>query len=355
MMDTPRVAFRHLFLLLCLPLPSERRRSIERWLRGREEFQRLQRADLVVVSFGNSGRTWLRVMLSRFHQKRHGLDERRLLNFDNLKKKSSSIPAVLFTHNNYLPDYVGSINGEHFRFKKIVLLVRDPRDTAVSQFFQWRYRMKASKKYLNNYPPHGAEVSTLDFLLDLDSGVPRIVDYCNLWVAALKDRENVLLVRYEDMREDPRAQLEQILAFTGTPGTMAAVNDAVEFASFGNMKLMEQNRFFAGIGSRLRQRNKANPESFKVRKAKIGGYRDYVTDEQCAVLAQLTASLDPIFGYGAVDDLKSQAPGATDSIPAATHMGIKPGRQVHGLQSAKVAYHHTGRDIEAVAQGNPQV
>jgi len=297
MMDTTRVAFRHLVLILCYPLPATRRRSIERWLRGREEFKRLQRADFVVVSFGNSGRTWLRVMLSRFHQRRHGLDERRLLNFDNLKKNNPSIPAVLFSHNNYLPDYRGSTGSEHFQGKKVVLLVRDPRDTAVSQFFQWRYRMRAAKKYLNNYPPHGADISTWDFLLDENSGVPRIVDYCNTWVSALHSDEDILLVRYEDMREDPHTALNKILAFTGSPGTRDEVGDAVAFASYENMKNMEESRFFAGFGSRLRQRNKANPESFKVRKAKIGGYRDYFTDEQCDHLGRLTASLDPVFGY----------------------------------------------------------
>ena len=300
MIDAFRVAFRYIVLSLCLPLPAKWRRAIERWLRGREEFKRLQRADWVVISFGNSGRTWLRVMLSRFHQKRYGLSERRLLDFDNLKKRNSSIPAVLFSHYNYLPDYAGNTGMEQFRGKKIVLLVRDPRDTAVSQFFQWRFRMKASKKYLNNYPPHGADITTGEFLLDRDSGVPRIVDYCNLWADALKSMENIMLVRYEDMREDPHAQLEQILTFTDTPGTKAAVRDAIEFASFENMKKMEHNRFFSGIGSRLRQRDKSNPDSFKVRKAKIGGYRDYVTDEQCEILGQLTASLDPIFGYGAL-------------------------------------------------------
>lgn len=100
------------------------------------------------------------------------------------------------------------------------------------------------------------------------------------------------------MREDPHAQLAQILAFTGTPGAKAAVTDAMEFASFENMKKMKHNRFFSDIGSRLRQRDKSNPDSFKVRKVKIGGYRDYLTDEQCEILAQLTASQDPIFGYG---------------------------------------------------------
>ena len=44
--------------------------------------------------------------------------------------------------------------------------------------------------------------------------------------------------------------------------------------------------------------DKDNPQSFKVRKAKVGGYRDYFTDEQCAQLDVMVAELDPIFGYG---------------------------------------------------------
>ena len=40
--------------------------AAERKLRGVEQFEKLQRADVVVVSFGKSGRTWLRVMMSIF-------------------------------------------------------------------------------------------------------------------------------------------------------------------------------------------------------------------------------------------------------------------------------------------------
>ena len=36
----------------------------------------------------------------------------------------------------------------------------------------------------------------------------------------------------------------------------------------------------------------------KLRKAKVGGYRDYFTDEQCEQLEQMVAKLDPVFGYG---------------------------------------------------------
>ena len=303
LIDTARVVLRHVVLLLCLPLPPNRRKKIERWLRGREEYKRLQRADWVLVSFGNSGRTWLRVMLSRFHQQKHGLNAHRLLAFDNLKKQNPEIPAVLFSHYNYLPDYAVEAGcGDQFQGKKVVLLVRDPRDTAVSQFFQWRYRMRPAKKYLNDYPAHGADISTWDFLQDEQSGVPRIVDYCNAWATRVRCHEDMLLVRYEDMCSDPEGQLRRILAFTETPATPAEITDAVNFAAYDNMKNLESSKFFAGIGSRLRRNDQSNPESFKVRKAKVGGYRDYFDDDQVAELnAMVDSHLLPVFGYTAAE------------------------------------------------------
>lgn len=299
MADKARVALRHLILLLCFWLPAARRKKLERWLRGSEEFAKLKRCDWVLMSWGKSGRTWLRVMLSRAYQLKGNLDAKELLDFDNLKKRDPQLPAVFFTHNNYLRDYTGNQRSKsHFQGKRIVLLVRDPRDVAVSQFFQWQYRMRPNKKFINDYPPHGADISAWDFVLDEDAGVPRIVDYFNGWAEAIPELKDVLVVRYEDMRSDPAAVLARILDFTGTEVTPQQVQEAVDFAAYENMKKMEQESFFKGSGARVKPGDKDNPESFKVRKAKVGGYRDHFDDEQCERLEALVAKLDPMFGYG---------------------------------------------------------
>lgn len=298
MSDKALVAARHIILSLCFWLRPQRRKSIERWLRGREEFRRLQRADWILMSWGKSGRTWLRVMLSRVYQLTGGLSDDKLLDFDNFRNLNSSLPAVFFTHNNYLKDYTGNFESKaHFQGKRIVLLVRDPLDVAVSQFFQWRYRMRPNKKFINDYPSHGADIGIWDFVRDDDAGVPRIVDYFNGWARAIPELKDVLIVRYEDMRAEPERILAQILGFTGMPVTPAEVTAAVQFASYDNMKKMEKTRYFKGSGARVKPGDKANPQSFKVRKGKVGGYRDYFTDEQCAYLEQLAAGLDPVFGY----------------------------------------------------------
>lgn len=300
MADKARVALRHVVLLLCFWLPRERRKRIERWLRGREEYKKLERCDWVLMSWGKSGRTWLRVMLSRAYTLKAGLPASELLDFDNLKKRDPGLPAVFFTHNNYLRDYTGNHHSKaHFRGKRIVLLVRDPRDVAVSQFFQWKFRMRPGKKFINDYPPHGADIDTWQFVLDQEAGVPRIVDYFNGWARAIPELVDVLIVRYEDMRADPAAVLRRILDFTGTQVSDEQVREAVEFAAYDNMKKMEQEGFFKGSGARVKAADESNPQSFKVRKAKVGGYRDYFTDEQCRRLDAMVAGLDPVFGYGA--------------------------------------------------------
>lgn len=298
MADKARVVFRHIVMLLCFWLPAQRRKKIERWLRGREEYKKLQRADWVLMSWGKSGRTWLRVMMSRAYQLKGGLDASELLDFDNLKSANPSLPAVFFTHNNYLRDFTGNQQSKaHFQGKRIVLLVRDPRDVAVSQFFQWQFRMRPNKKFINDYPLHGTDIDAWDFVLDKDAGVPRIVDYFNGWAEAIPQLKDVLVVRYEDMRKEPGAVLAKIMAFTGTDVTPEQVQEAVDFAAYENMKKMEEDKFFKGSGARVKPGDKNNPQSFKVRKAKVGGYRDYFTDEQCEQLQQMVNQLDPMFGY----------------------------------------------------------
>ncbi len=314
MKDMMQVVSRHILLAVLGFLPRERKKRLERWLRGREEYSRLQRADWVLMSWGKSGRTWLRVMLSRFYHNKFAIPGDELLDFDNLKKANPAAPSVFFTHNNYLRNYTGNWHSKaHFDGKPIVLLVRDPRDVAVSQFFQWQYRMRPNKKFINDYPPHGVEITPFQFVMDVQAGLPRVIDYFNGWVETLNARNDVMMVRYEDMRTEPERELSRIIAFTGTPGTEDEVRDAVDFAAYDNMKKLEESRFFKGSGARVKPGDSANPQSFKVRRAKVGGYRDYFSDEECAQLDTLMETLHPVFGYGLSSSITTEISESTDT------------------------------------------
>jgi hypothetical protein len=300
------VVSRHIVLAGLFFLPRSRRVAIERRLRGKEEFRKLQLADWALISWGKSGRTWFRVMLSRFYQLKYGLPANRLLEFDNLHRMNPAVPKVFFSHNNYIRDYLNKWdNLDQFRHKKVVLLVRDPRDVAVSQFFQWKYRMRPHKKLLNDYPVHGADIGIWDFVTNPDCGVPRIVNFFNGWAKALPDLgEDLLIIRYEDMRKDPAGVMRGVLDFVGTPGTSEQIDKAVEYAAYDNMKKLEEKSLFKGSGARVRPGDKSNPNSFKVRRAKVGGYRDYFEDDQVAAIDRMVVQdLDPVFGY-------SEAPAA---------------------------------------------
>ena len=290
---------RFLVLGLLFFLPKQRKMRIDRWLRGREECRKLKLADAVIVSFGKSGRTWLRVMLSRFYQVKYGLGKRYLIGFDNLNRKNREIPKLFFTHDNYIKDYTGNRDSKaDFYDKKVILLVRNPLDVAVSQFFQWKYRMRPDKKSLNNYPVHGRDVSIYDFVMDPDAGLIKIIDYLNLWASESEKIKNLLIVRYEDMRRDPTGVLDRIVQFIGTPGNKDQIQEAVRFASVENMRNMEHKRTFWLSGGRMLAKDRSNPDSYKVRKAKVGGYRDYFDRDQIQLMNGLIAErLDPLFAY----------------------------------------------------------
>jgi hypothetical protein len=279
-------------------LPDKKRVPLERRMRGRYDARRLALADVVVVSYAKSGRTWARVMLSRYFQLRHGISPRRLLTLDNYHRRNPAVPVVMFTHDNYLRDYTGTHGKADFKGKKLIVLVRHPADTAVSQYFQWRYRMKPGKKALNGYPPHGADISLQDFVLRHPAGLERVVRFTNDWARELPEMAGVLLVRYEDLRRDTAGELRRILKFIGEQPTDAELAEAVSFASIDNMRALEEKKAFWFSGSVLKPAVRGNVDSYKVRRGKVGGFRDYFSDAEVEEIERYVRDrLDPAFGY----------------------------------------------------------
>ena len=78
-----------------------------------------------------------------------------------------------------------------------------------------------------------------------------------------------------------------------------------------NLRKKEQENYFWRSGSRVQAKDVNDPNTFKVRKAKVGGYRDYFDDEQIAAMNQLVAErLDPVFGYKPESQTPEQAASA---------------------------------------------
>lgn len=271
----------------------------ERVVRGKEQFKKLNQADFVIVSFGKSGRTWLRMMISRVYQLKYGIAHRHLIGFDNLHRKNNAIPSIFFTHDNYLKDYTGNTdNKSDYYDKKVILLVRHPADVAVSQYFQWRHRMKPKKKAINDYPLDGEDISLDEFVMKHPAGLTKVIDFLNVWAAEKDAIGNLLIVRYEDLKQSPETTLSGVMDFLDSPASHQTIAEAVEFSSFENMKKMESSNTFRLSGGRMKPGDKDNPDSYKVRKGEVGGYRQYFSIEQTYLIdEQIDRRLSTVYGY----------------------------------------------------------
>jgi hypothetical protein len=279
---------------LTAPLPKQNRIRARHRLRAGLDNRQTLAADWIVLSRAKSGRTWLRAMLSRLYTARHGLDPHQLLEYDNFHRQDASVPVVAMTHGHYLDQLARHPrHGADLRAKPVVFLVRDPRDVAVSEFFQSTRRASGHKRELYQVEDAG---SMFDFLMYAPLGLPAICEYLNQWHRELESWSRVHRVPYEALRADPVAELGRLCAFLNEDFGSEAIADAVEFADFEALKRKERENYFNN--NRLKARDVEDPDSYKVRRGKVGGYRDYFSDDQVARIdAFIAERLDSALGY----------------------------------------------------------
>jgi hypothetical protein len=247
-----------------------------------------ERADALLISYPKCGRTWLTMLLSRAMASHAGIQEVDYLANDLLGGEVAGVPHIRISHDDN-PHWktVRGLKKSKARYgdKKIILLVRDPRDVVVSMYFE---RTKREQAYTGTMS---------QFLHEGRGSLDTILAYYNVWA---KERDRVggfCLVRYEDLKLDPAGQARRILRFAGLdPIVEAHITEAARFASFENMREMEKGD--ALKTGRLRARDPKDSESFKTRKGKVGGYVDYLKPEEIEWMERkIRETLDPFFGY----------------------------------------------------------
>jgi hypothetical protein len=287
-------------------LPRPWRVALRERLLSRLELAIADRAGLIIIGHPKSGNTWLKVMIARLYQVRYGLKPSELIGSDELALRNPAIPRLAATNGYY--SYEGSVGrvlaagaaDAPLRHKPVMFLARNPIDIAVSWFFQFTRRQSARKQELINHfiahPIDRRSIDMWDFVRHSDIGLPFLIDYLNTWERNLEELEHSLLVRYEDLRTEPAATLKKITDLMGESFSDEEIGEAVNFGSFDNLRKLESSGFFTRGGMTLR--NAGDPNSFKVRRGKVGGYAEYFTEEQVAELEELMMSqLSPTFGY----------------------------------------------------------
>jgi hypothetical protein len=175
------------------------------------------------------------------------------------------------------------------RKAKIVLLVRDPRDCFVSLYLQMTRRDPSADPALK-------QKSVSELLRDKRFGIHGIVRAMNDWLAEFSGRKDFTMIRYEALRASPAEHFRDLLAVVGeTVPDMSIFQEALEFARFENMQKLEAAGVFDS--KILHPGDVRDPESFKVRRGKVGGYREYLSAEDRQYAANALTELDPRFGY----------------------------------------------------------
>lgn len=242
--------------------------------------------DAYVLSYPKSGRTWFRTMLGHMIARQYGLDVDNPMEIQHFWKLSSRVPNIAFTHDDYPNLKHGSdVETDKSRYanKSILFLTRDPRDVLVSYYFDAKNRMKVIDGDLSHFLYH--ERGSID----------SIVAFYNAWARNRMVPRGFHWITYEDMHRDPRSVLKSAAAFLGLPKpTDELLGDCVEFASFENMRRTELSDGFRH--ERLRPADPANPDSFKVRRGKAGGFVDYFSAEEIDYIDTFIAeNLDPFY------------------------------------------------------------
>ena len=268
-------------------------------------------ADAQIVSFPKCGRTWLRLMIGRALQNHYQLDHpqilKLILSLELLAEIDPRVPKITVYHDDD-PQWktVAELETDKSRFQgmKVIFLVRDPRDVMVSNFFEVKKRVVQYADDMRNWVPEPMATRIRQYEGELDDWLHEswgsfdtIVAYYNIWAEHHHQARAFLLVRYEDLHAQAATELKRIFEFLDIDGVSdAAMAEAVEFAQFQNMRKMETQDTFRM--NALRPVDKADEESYKTRKGKVGGFAEYLSDAQQAALEQrMKDTLAPMFGY----------------------------------------------------------
>jgi hypothetical protein len=241
-----------------------------------------------VLSYPKSGRTWLRVMIGRVFVHHYRLSEDQIFD-EKTMALAAGLPPVDFSHDetsNSEGRHIDNLSPtkESYAGKHVLLLVRDPRDVVVSCFFQATRRKSR----------YEGDIHT--FIRSETHGIKKIIRYFQIWETNQSVPASFTLLKYEDMHNDSQTSLRSALNFMGAADVPdELIEEAIEFSSFEKMKEMERSNSLKN--KKLRPGDKNDPESFKVRKGKIGGYEEYLDDDDIAYCGEALREMDCPFGY----------------------------------------------------------
>ena len=239
--------------------------------------------DTFVVSYPRSGNTWTRFLIANL------LHPNQNVSFANIERlipdtssqsnralKATPRPRIIKTHQYF----------DH-RYGKIIYIVRDPRDVALSYYdFQRKYRQIEDGYPLERY----VDDFVTGKLISTDWGTWG--ENVASWIFTRGKRKDFLLLRYEDMVKDTTLQLARIGTFLGIEAEPEGLQRAIERSSADRMRELENLESDQWVATK----NHRKDIPF-VRGAKSGGWRASLP-ESCVRQIEMTwGGLMTTLGY----------------------------------------------------------
>jgi len=237
--------------------------------------------DTFVISYPKSGNTWTRFLVANLAYPDTPADFSNINTLipdpESLSKRElarSPRPRILKSHTYFDP-----------RFPRILYIVRDPRDVAVSEYHFHRKRRLVPDDY-----PIAQHVT--NFVAGKTTQYASWGENVIGWLMTRGHRPGFLLLRYEDLLADAFSEVKKMEHFLGLPPSDARVRQAIERSSSERMRELEKTQ--ALTWSSIKETRQDIPF---VRTARAGNWRTDLPESAVAEIENAWGPLMTWLGY----------------------------------------------------------
>lgn len=189
--------------------------------------------DTFIVSYFRSGSTWSRFLFGNL------IHEHEAVTFTNMERLVPFIynhpdrilrglPRVLKSHECFDP-----------RYPRVIYIVRDPRDVAVSfYFYNIKVRVIPDGYSMEKFVARWMSAKVVDYADRVGSWQDHVLS----WIRLRQGKPGFVLVRYEDLLRDPEKILVELAPFVGIVPTPERIERAVRLSSVSHMQSLEEKQ-----------------------------------------------------------------------------------------------------------------
>jgi hypothetical protein len=239
--------------------------------------------DTFIVSYPRSGNTWTRFLIANLL---HPDEPATFANIERLVPDSEAQSCRYFK-TIPRPRVIKSHQYFDHRYRKLIYIVRDPRDVALSYYdFQRKYRQIEDGYPLSQYVSDfvGARLSSADW--------GTWGENVGSWIAARQKHPGFLLLRYEDMIVDTERELVKIAVFLGIEPNRQLLANTIDRSSAERMRGLEKTQGSEWVSTK----NKRSDIPF-IRTASSGGWKNLLPSDAIAVIESAWGPLMSSLGY----------------------------------------------------------